>query len=562
MNGRIVGIPSDLHRETIVLEFISRPNDFIAQKASLAEAMREAPYWDPVFVQNAEAERSDDTVLEARAQLWDIDRLTLELTATDIIAGEEDLIEVGEGDATYADTTVTISSPPLTTVQITATVAWKQAGSGVIDITNTITSAARNPGMGYQTIGPTMDGPSLFQNWPKPGASIGPGYTWDAGCFILDGSTMLGPTGQSPPQPDVPFEGGGGFLGSFVIGVPSVDSRKWIVHYNKQATPGPYGLAPERAEFTAGTYHFRSLIDWEANRKRTEMVVATVTADVQPVLTDPAGAEVLKLDITAAAEIDQPIDPDGGMPIGNPLRNSYFKTSRGQTSFEYVLCLARAKLLDRARCVVISFKTTWAIAAGITCRHSVRLIDRRLPGGLAIGKVTAYTLRAGGNEISATVTIACTVGYGNGVSAVDGENVYIDDYIDDYYAEENSMTALDTGDITYQSFDDFEVVDDGLNLLNFGPDQAVKDIIWSGGPPENLNDNWSGFVPSDSLGLFGLFSDSTQARDPVAEANAVPTTLTIRFRPVQGSEFSTVFTPEVSPLMVPQTINLEAPSDA
>jgi hypothetical protein len=72
-HGRLVGIPADLTTTVVSLDFIARPDDFEAQKSALAETLKVAPYWDPIWIAEEEL-TNPDVVLNARPQLYHIGR--------------------------------------------------------------------------------------------------------------------------------------------------------------------------------------------------------------------------------------------------------------------------------------------------------------------------------------------------------------------------------------------------------------------------------------------------------------------------------------------------------
>lgn len=563
--GRLVAIPSNLHGETIVLEFIAKPTDFAEQKAALAETMRALPFWDPVWISNVDASTSDDTVLEARAQLWHTDRVTHEVTASDIVAGGAGLIEITESEHVYAETTVELGSAPLVAVDIIGTVQFTQTGSGTIDLTRRL---ANSYGI---IITPTGDG--LMSSWPKPGATISGGWSWNAATFAISatarntGTLETTPGSWFFPSPTAFF--GGGWKEPGFVRLPWIDPpnpnpapQQVEIKFIEEGQEGQAGvtiLSPKYVDVPITEVKINAILDWKANRKRTETVRCTLTADVQAVMTDPGGSDRDKIELTAPVAVDQPIDFDGAVPMGDTRRKSYFQQPRGQKSWEYLLLLGRAKLLAGARCVSISFKTSWILGLGITCEHSVRLLDRRLPGGVAIGKVTAYKLVASGGEESAVITIGCTVGHGNTVEAIEGSNTYSHDYdVPGTYERRTGGTVeLLPGEITYEPLDSFTVEDDGINFLDFHDDQAVIDarVI-------------PAVVPSGTIGFGEGGLNSTRNFDgfnkptvnPIDTIANNPTKIHIELKPVAGMEFVTVFDPEVSALMIPKTIDLEAPS--
>jgi len=117
--------------------------------------------------------------------------------------------------------------------------------------------------------------------------------------------------------------------------------------------------------------------------------------------------------------------PAGGTP-GNVWARSYFPSERGKRSLEYVMAVQRAHIRKRARAVEIEFECPFETGVNITCRKTVTLHDSRIPGGVALGKVTRAVLSADGDtgEVKCHVTIGCAVGKGNAVTTVAGTPVH------------------------------------------------------------------------------------------------------------------------------------------
>lgn len=536
-NGRIVGVPQRMADEVVEVEFVARPPDFIAQKAVLAESLRVLPWFDRVWLQEDVDE--DDTVLEARTARWHIDRLTLTVTASDIIAGEDGTIEVGEGDHFYDEFDVSYADAPLRRVSIVGTVSWTQTGSGDVDLTRSLHDAflaVGNP-FDYPVVA-SLTGEGFLDDWPEIGAEIGGGWTVGAGSSI-EPATWL----QEK---------------AYVVQYTDKEDAAETLFQNPDQSPSALLLSNwANWEFAAplGAYLINFVAHFEAARERSETVTTTIEADVQPLLVDPGAAEEETIEL-ASALVGEPIDPDAGspgafdLPIGDLRRNSYFKTDRGAQSFEYLLLLARAKLLSRARAVQIRFATPWAIAADLTCRHSIRLIDNRLPGGEATGKVTAYTLSARGDEgeIKAEVTIGCTIGYGVALgAAAAGTPTYVNDnYVDEGYQQETGGQAtLIAGELLYEDFDNLDITDDdGVDLLNMTRHTVVNSVTVTGGPSQQRAAIDAALDPPEP--------------DPVGALRDLPTEVTIDLVPVEGGAFHVPFALVVSALVVPQSINLEA----
>jgi hypothetical protein len=166
--------------------------------------------------------------------------------------------------------------------------------------------------------------------------------------------------------------------------------------------------------------------------------------------------------------------------------------------------LARAKLRARARCFEIGFVVPWDIGIDASCRKSVHLTDRRLPGGEAIGKIVEYRLTCSAQEgARAGIKIACCIG--KGVPAAEpapGVGVYASTGYAQagYQATTGGQLSIVEGELVYETFDDFEINDDGLDLFNMTADTCLL--------------NYTSFdVPQAGFSVFG---DVTQASTTVA----------------------------------------------
>src|SRR5262249_26129317 len=156
----LVGIPDDIFKEVITLQFTARPDNYLAQKVVLANALRVFPFFDPVFID--ESKRNDpDAALEARAEVWHIDRVTGLLTSSNIIAGEDGVEEFLESDVMYDGVGVKITGTPARAVNVVGSVTWTQRDNGeVVVFQNRVFEV------------PTA---ALFDAWPKAGSGLGGG---------------------------------------------------------------------------------------------------------------------------------------------------------------------------------------------------------------------------------------------------------------------------------------------------------------------------------------------------------------------------------------------------
>ena len=168
--GVLVGVPTSLFQEKVTLQFIARSPQFIENKQALAETMKSAPYYDPIFV---EANKRDDpdTILEGWSALWHIDRTSLAITASDILTGEDGNVEFTESMAFYNSVSLQLGQAPLTNIRVEATVNWTQRTSGYFTVPTVNISS--------------YTGETIESDWPKPGADIGAGYKCETS-FVTD----------------------------------------------------------------------------------------------------------------------------------------------------------------------------------------------------------------------------------------------------------------------------------------------------------------------------------------------------------------------------------------
>jgi len=159
--GILVGVPTNLFREKVSIQLVARSPQFIANKQRLAETMKTAPYYDPLWI-DATKRDDPDTVLEGWSALWHIDRTTLDITASDVLNGEDGTVVFDVLDALYESVSLNLGQPPLTNVRVETGAHWTQRSSGTFEV----------PTLNMQS----YTGDSLLSDWPKPGASIGAGY--------------------------------------------------------------------------------------------------------------------------------------------------------------------------------------------------------------------------------------------------------------------------------------------------------------------------------------------------------------------------------------------------
>lgn len=562
--GRLMGIPEDLQDEIVRLQFQAKPVDFDAQKATLAATLRELPWYDPLWLAEG-ADEDPDNALEARTLTWCIDRVSLEVSLTDVGQGEDGTITL-TGDDHYVDgVKIEVGQTPLTQIDVDAAVTWSQQGSGTVDLTQKIYDAfvATGSPYGYPLIG-TFTSDGLLGNWPQPSSSLGAGWTYGAG-MVATTVAWQKPASKAVRYIEKPVAVPTAYqvasqpakLGDLPIPTQYAQDLAWNSQGGEPVRPLFQLMTPaEEAAlgwknwdvlFEVGPILQNFPMEYATSRDRTERVTFTLAVGVQPLLQDPEGADVEALSFTTA-NVTAPIDADGSAPLGDLTANAFFPTDRGQLALQYLMLVARAHGYVRARAISVTVEPVWEeVIELLSLRKNMAVHDPRFPGGLITGKITGYTIASDGAQqpMYSSVTVGCMVGTAEILDSVDDpEDSYADDYSDDYdELEPGGAIPVIAGVLRYESFDGaFVIDDDGLDLKNMTPSSVVQSLTVTNG------------VSVQETAI----NDSKA--DPVAGLRAFPTSIDLLLVPLTGASFETDYAVTVHPLYLPKTIDLAAPS--
>lgn len=510
--GRLIGAPEESEKEIIKISFRARPSDFDTVKRALAETLKVTPFWDSVWV--AEDRQDDpDAVLEARPQLYHIDRITHAVTVSSITAGEDGTAEFTHF---YDDMAISYGSAPLRRCTVTATASWNQLGSGDVDLTWPLLSAFAGAGSPAGVVS-SFTGQGLENDWPKPYTDLRGG--WSTGAIKLtrvDGTERPQRSQLVKINSNNPSDGAPGDISDAVLEPPLV------------------------AQFFVWEFRPVFPLHFEVERQRTEVITFTVESDIQPIVVDP-GEDETEL-ITLQQRVGEKNNDGDHGAIDDPSRPSFLNTDRGVSSFEYLLMLARAKLLARARAVQITNRMPFSAGLTLSCRLSAHFVDPRLPNGEATGKIIEYRLVADGEGDSyCEVTIGCTIGEGDTLDAVPGDPTYCaESYVDIEY-QRYSGTVFNVGGINYEDYRDQELDDDGVSFEGLTGESVTTSLTVKNGER----------VQREVLSK--KYDDIPAA---IEALNAKFTEVELRLKPLTGGPFNTLFQPVVSQLMIPKTIQL------
>lgn len=564
--GRLNGIPPNFYKNTIEIEFIGRPADYVDQKMTLAETLKELPYWDPLFIRD-DALDDPDVVLEARSALWHIDPVTHEVTISDLIVGEDGIVEFTADDYYDSGIELSIGQTPARSVTVSATINWDNQGAGRIDLTGLISGdgAWASAGPSYPGLISSYTFMGLFNDWPQDQT------TYSGGWYVAQ-SYLINVTGQNvPPVIKKEPQWGEVFVdypanlpeGSLVLRGMNFGQSVGIAQTDIETdTFGSILSQPVSVTYVPlGWGMFKYVLGYSASREYSEKLTLVLTCDVQDVVTLPGEDEAIRIDVNSNKASEY---INGVIPIGDVGRRSYIDSDRGKQSLAYLILCARAALVAKARTVNLSITTNFANGIACTLRKNALVYNERFPGGQILGKITAikHALDGATGALLYQITLASAVGRGGSYTASLGDPTYVEEgYVTAGYQQyENVIDVLSTEDVSY-SITPYEPNDDGID---FSSPLSIKDVVKyfaiENGPGVQA-DLVLGSITSDTPGqiikIAQTYYDESTVREIIQEH---PTRIHLEMKPLTTGPFETAVEVTLSDLVIPKQIDLEAES--
>lgn len=540
--GRVVALPADMAAELLEVVFIAQPSDYDDRKGDAVSLLREAPFWDPVWIDPNRRE-DPDTAIEARTDFFYCDRVSHGVSVESMISGSGGTVTFGADDIVAGSLALSFGEPPLTRVRVQAGVMWTQVAAGSIDLTGSIVAAGgvTDTDQGY-TIR-SFTGQGLYDDWPNEGGSIGGG--WEFGpCPIRnvvpgkkDRERFIEVWTRSTARPEplstaetIAADGG---LGNYLVG--DVNLIRMVLAQN--------GEAKRPFRFPLWYFYPGCTARYSVANYFSETLVCDVTAEVQSLLADPGTTGFAELSLSSG-EVGLGIDAGGALPIGDLRRNEYFPTDRGRQSLEYAIMAARAMLLRRARAANIVFETSFARAQALNLTKNVTVTAPQLPGGTATGKVTSVVFGSKGGKLYGEVHVGCMIGLATVPVSAAGDPLYGEDgYGEPGYSQRSGVVIVSgDSDVSYSPPDS---VATGVDFFNLGVLNAL--------------DTTGVQVLNGEAAQRALLKQPHEDIAAVIEAlNAIPTMVDVSLIPVQSAPQSNSYSVSAVSVFVPSGINLSA----
>jgi len=309
--GHLVGNPVQLTKETMTIQLIADPKNYKHQVQMLAESMKVLPYWDPVWIEVGKRD-DPDKILETYAAFWDVHPTNHDVIAVGLAAGPAGNIDLTEGDYFYGSFSSTTGQPPETSILMDATVPWTQSSRGIVYVGSHIVRSYSN---------------AIISGWPKPLTQLGSGWSvyasnaFDSGHADMaesvsisyswqnkekhhsNGDTMSLSVSQTVPK---------GPVGTSKVLTQS--SQTGLVDpfaVDEDGDPSPLNIPATYNETSVHALTYTAVttltLEYRAERPRTERVIFTINADVQPILVDPTVDQVSEIVTMTGADVGVPI---------------------------------------------------------------------------------------------------------------------------------------------------------------------------------------------------------------------------------------------------------------
>lgn len=416
-DGRLALIPRGGVTNRVTIEAIARPDNLDDQLAALAESIKSAPGWDPLFVPFGS--KSDlEEIMAGYSSALAYSRLGGPPSIVDALTGSTalDLLPI-DGSVDYN------REPVAPAYGIRLTARWRQAGQQFIDLTGASALS------GFSTMTPD----EVAANLPKVGSSVGDGFVVAVseastrGLFLSDPEDLEYERPVDAEELDPAWIEAGSTIERATVTPMRIDlALDHRFEVNRTETCEfeiPVALQDGASE---GEVEFEEI----ALRDISEAATAPLWRAGQAYAT---GDEVLDGSSIYACREDHTsgttrnpllwsLVGEAGY-VANRRSASFLSTTRGQAALAHAVQRVRARARVASRCVSVSFEAPMPDPWTVTEDCTVTIAHPKIPGGTVTGRLVSYVLRWSGGQRTLSGTIAACPGTGAADTVLLGNTV-------------------------------------------------------------------------------------------------------------------------------------------
>jgi hypothetical protein len=428
-DGRLSSVPRGTVDRTIQLEAIARPDDLDQQLAVLAEDLKQAPYWDALFVP-AGSEDDWTEILAARAQVLAYSRTGV-VSAVSALAGSTTL---SIAPLPIAGSVRYDREPVAPSFGIEIQAKWKQSDRQIINL---------HDGNAFRDFS-TTNWKDILERFPRAGVSIGSGFT------VRSASAARVVEAFSEPEEVLTRFGTAPGLEldpAFLDGYEKQDLTIVPMRLDMSIEHAFEVSRTETASFTFPVSLQDGASEGEAEIEQVALrdIAERSTAPAwQPDTDYFEGDEVVDGESVYAAREDHTSgtsrDASRWSLIGEASYvssrrvSSFLRSARGRAALDHAVERVRARAMVAARCVTVEFDSAMPDPWLVTEDCSATIAHDLIPGGSVTGRLVAYSLNWSAGRRWMTGTIAACPGTGEGadiaLDVVDGSPVNVRGRVD------------------------------------------------------------------------------------------------------------------------------------
>ena len=310
--GELLGVPTDLFAEKITLKFIARSMNYIDMKQAVAETLKIPGNYEPIFLDDKKRD-DPDAILEGWSKLYHVDRTTLQVTASDVLVGEDGTTvfpeSPAEQSAIYKSMKVKIGQAPLTNVQVQASVHWVQRSVNVVEGPDVTVSSYT--GATFLSDWSGMHGKGLGGGWTVESVYVNDPFmvqhtpTWHISTNTQSYGSLA--NYDCAVVSTAEAQSGPALLGPALNGTLITYFQDGICNpYSSPPTNTPSKVELVRVYVPLWALNCTWTLRYNAKREFTEIAFLTVTANTQAILTSPT-VEQDTLLIKMSGEVGEPV---------------------------------------------------------------------------------------------------------------------------------------------------------------------------------------------------------------------------------------------------------------